>query len=136
MGTGGALPCLPPSPFGVQRHWSQNAQKTAASASPQQSGKSSAKTIRSAFCGAATSKPEAFYYARVRPDFIPLYDFNPQHVQPGTWIMLDQAEHKLWLKQPNSRLEHDQKICRWGVTDYYLAWYPKTPADSSNRPSP
>ncbi|HET6249545.1 MAG TPA: glycosyltransferase family 39 protein [Tepidisphaeraceae bacterium] len=109
-------------PFGIQRHYARTID----------SGINVAAKLREivgnqklAVCGAATSKPEAFFYAGIHPDFVPLYDFNPKGVEPGTWVMLDQAEHKHWLKQPNSQLEQDRKICKWGKTEYYLAWYSK-----------
>ena len=72
--------------------------------------------------GAVTSKPETFYYAHVQLHFYkPI--FTPKVVEPGSWVILDQAEHKAWLAVPGVRLEQDQFLCKWGRTDYFIAWY-------------
>ncbi len=72
--------------------------------------------------GAVTSKPEAFYYARVQLHFYKP-DFTPQAVPPGSWVVLDQAERKRWLAVPGVRLEQDRFLCKWGPTNYFIAWY-------------
>jgi hypothetical protein len=75
--------------------------------------------------GAVTSKPETFYYAGVRVNFFHSDSrFMPDQVSRGTWVVLDQREHKRWLRQSGVRLEKVQWLCRNGTTDYYLAWYP------------
>jgi hypothetical protein len=110
-------------PFGAQRHWSRTTRD---------SGLNTAGKLREivgehgpvAACGAITSKPETFFYANVHTHFVPLYDFLKKKVAPGTWVVLDQYEHKVWLRQ-GTHLEHDQKLCHWGNTDYYIAWYGK-----------
>ena len=116
-----ALALIASIPFGLQRKLSRT---------EKDSGLSTALKLRSitgenaivACGGIVTSKPETLYYAKVQPDFHPT-DFTPGHVKPGTWVLLDQAEHRQWLSVPGVHLEKDQKLCRYGSTDYFIAWY-------------
>jgi len=75
-----------------------------------------------AVAGAVDNRPEAFYYAGVRPHYFKS-PFLPSHVEPGTWIMLDQDEYKRWATTPGVKLEKDRFLCQWGPTTYRLAWY-------------
>jgi 4-amino-4-deoxy-L-arabinose transferase-like glycosyltransferase len=72
--------------------------------------------------GAVTSKPETFYYAGVPLQFFN-GNFTPDEVASGTWVVLDQAERKRWLAEPMVKLQREFWLCRWGPTDYYMAWY-------------
>jgi 4-amino-4-deoxy-L-arabinose transferase-like glycosyltransferase len=75
-----------------------------------------------AVAGAVDNRPEAFYYSGVRPDYYKS-PFLPSYVKPGTWVMLDQDEHKRWANTPGVKLEDDQFLCKWGPTTYNMAWY-------------
>jgi hypothetical protein len=94
------------------------------------SGISSAALLRSilgengvvAVAGAVDNRPEAFYYAGVRPHYFKS-PFLPSRVEPGTWIMLDQDEYKRWNTTPGVKLEQDRFLCQWGPTTYRIAWY-------------
>jgi hypothetical protein len=72
--------------------------------------------------GAVTSKPETFYYAGVPLEFFKP-SFTPDDVASGTWVVLDQAERKRWVADPMVKLQREFWLCRWGPTDYYMAWY-------------
>ena len=115
-----ALLLLTSISFGVQRHWSRTTRD---------SKFADAQTIRDivgdkplAVGGAMTSHPEAFFYAQVKINFIRERDFNAPTVAPNQWIVLDQAEHKVWIRQ-GAHLERDRRVWTWGNTDYYMAWF-------------
>jgi 4-amino-4-deoxy-L-arabinose transferase-like glycosyltransferase len=117
-----ALLVLTSVPFGAQRQWSRTFRD---------SGFRIAGRLRLivgenavvAVGGAVTSKPETFTYAGVRVVYYSERLFLPTKVPPRTWVVLDQAERKQWLKAPVAQLEEEQWLCRNGKTDYYVAWF-------------
>jgi len=72
-----------------------------------------------------TFKPEIFYYARARATAVIPSTFDPAHVQPGTWLYMDNHEHDRWKRQAGPLLNHDMLINPnpKGESTYYFAWY-------------
>jgi 4-amino-4-deoxy-L-arabinose transferase-like glycosyltransferase len=109
-------------PFGAQRHYARTYKDSGIHSAAKLKRMIGERSIV-AVGGLVTSKPETLTYANVRVAFYYPNDFVPKNVPAGVWVILDQAEHKLWRRTPGIRLEKEQLFCRNGKTDYYLAWY-------------
>lgn len=82
-------------------------------------------------------RPEIFYYAPgIRVEFMPR-QFDPQHVKPGRWLVIDPDESRAWFNNPSVDLQTKTPLCENGGPGktYYLAWYAFTSRPDSSEPS-
>jgi hypothetical protein len=106
--------------FGAERHWSRTTRDSAIVQGSRL--RMIVGNTAVAAGGAITSHPEAFFYSHVNVHFYAEPDLYPAKVTPMQWVVLDQAEHKRWLRS-GAILHRDHKEWMWGKTDYYVGWF-------------